>query len=78
MQQTIDKLAKELNLPADVVLKAYKAYWMFIRHTIENLPLKEEMDEETFSKLRTNFNLPNLGKLACTYERYAGIRKKYK
>lgn len=78
MQQTIDRLSRELNLPADVVMKVYKAYWMFIKHTIEELPLKEDMDEKTFSKLRTNFNIPNLGKLVCTYERYIGVKKKYK
>lgn len=78
MQQTIDRLSRELNLPTDVVVKSYKAYWLFIRQTIEKLPLKEDMDEETFSRLRTNFNIPNLGKLACTYERYIGIKKKHK
>lgn len=78
MQQTIDRLSRELNLPTDVVIKSYKAYWLFIRQTIEELPLKEDMDEETFSRLRTNFNIPNLGKLACTYERYVGIKKKHK
>ena len=78
MQQTIDRLSRELNLPTDVVVKSYKAYWLFIRQTIEELPLKEDMDEETFSRLRTNFNIPNLGKLACTYERYIGIKKKHK
>ena len=56
MQQTIDRLSRELNLPADVVVKSYKAYWLFIRQTIEELPLKEDMNEETFSRLRTNFN----------------------
>lgn len=78
MQQTIDRLSRELNLPTDVVVKSYKAYWLFIRQTIEELPLKEDMNEETFSRLRTNFNIPNLGKLACTYERYIGIKKKHK
>lgn len=78
MQQTIDRLSRELNLPTDVVVKSYKAYWLFIRQTIEELPLKEDMDEETFSRLRTNFNIPNLGKLACTYRRYKGIKKKHK
>ena len=78
MQQTIDRLSRELNLPTDVVVKSYKAYWLFIRQTIEELPLKEDMDEKTFSRLRTNFNIPNLGKLACTYERYIGIKRNIK
>lgn len=81
MQQTINKLARELNLPSEVVEKAYKAYWAFIKQTIEKLPFKEEgedIDEDTFNRLRTNFNIPNLGKLVCTYERYVGLRKLYK
>jgi hypothetical protein len=78
MQETINRLSRELKLPSDVVIKTYKAYWQFIRHTIEELPLKETMDEQTFSKLRLNFNIPNLGKLACTYSRYVGMKKKNK
>lgn len=57
-------------------MKSYRAYWSFIRHTIEKLPLKEEMDEKTFKKLRPNFNIPNLGKLVCPYDRYIGLRKR--
>ena len=38
----------------------------------------EEMTEEQFSKLRTNFNLPHLGKLSCNYKRWSGVKKKFK
>ena len=78
MQQTIDRLSRELGLPAEVVTKTYKAYWKFIRSTIESFPLKEDIGEDKFSRLRTNFNIPNLGKLVCTYEKYKGIKKRYK
>lgn len=78
MEETITRLSRELNLPPDVVLKAYKAYWLFIRRKIESLPLKEDIDEETLNKLRPNFNIPNLGKLTCTYERYIGVKKRNK
>lgn len=78
MQQTIDRLSRELGLPRDVVIKTYRAYWLFIRTTIEKLPLKQNLDEVAFSKLRPNFNIPNLGKLVCPYERYIGIKKKQK
>ena len=76
MKEITRRLAEELNLPQDVVLKSYKAYWKFIRHTIEELPLKEDMDEGAFDKLRPNFNIPNLGKLVCPYDRYIGQKKK--
>ena len=75
MQQTINRLSRDLNLPVDVVVKTYKAYWLFIRQTIESFPLKENLSEEEFNKLRTNFNIPNLGKLVCTYDRYIGVKK---
>lgn len=70
MQKTINRIAIELGLPPDVVEEAYNAYWKFIRTKIEELPLKEDLGEEEFNALRTNFNIPNLGKLSCTYERY--------
>lgn len=76
MEAVILKLAEDLNLPPEVVSKTYKAYWLFIRETIQSLPLKEELEEEEFSRLRTNFNLPKLGKLTCTYRRYQGVKKR--
>ena len=76
MEAVISELARELNLPPEVVTKTYKAYWLFIRETIQGLPLKDDLEEEEFSRLRTNFNIPKLGKLTCTYKRYIGVKKK--
>lgn len=78
MEETITRLSRELNLSPSVIEKAYKAYWMFVKQKIEKLPLREDMDEQTFNRLRPNFNIPNLGKLACTYERYLGLKKRIK
>lgn len=75
MKDTLNRLSRDLNLPVEVVQKAYKAYWRFIKTTIESLPLKEDLDESSFKKLRTNINLPNLGKLSCTYERYVYLKE---
>lgn len=74
MQEILNKLSRELNIPIEELIKVYKAYWRFIRCTIESLPLKEELDEEAFSKLKTNFNISNLGKLSCTYSRYKAMK----
>ena len=73
----ITQISKELSLPYKVVDKVYKSYWRFIRDTIQNLPLKENLTEEDFQKLRTNFNIPSLGKLTCTYDRFKRVRKRY-
>ena len=73
----IGKVSEELNLPKGVVDKTYKAFWLFINQSIQSLPLKENLTEEDFAKLRTNFNIPSLGKLSCTYKRMIGMKKRF-
>ena len=77
-KEIIQTVSKKLNIPYEVVNKAYSSYWEFVKTTIEKLPLKDDLSEEQFSQLRTNFNVPSLGKLNCTYERMLGIKQKYK
>lgn len=74
MKNLYKEVAEELNIPVEVVEVAYKTYWKFIRKTIQELPLKEDLSEEEFAKLKTNFNIVSLGKLACTYDRF--LKKK--
>lgn len=71
-------VSKELNLPYKVVDKTYKAYWGSIKSIIENLPLKEDLSQEEFNQLKTNFNIASIGKLSCTYDRYKHLKQKYK
>lgn len=75
MENIFEKLANELNLSKETVENTYKAYWKFIREKITSLVLKKNMTKEDFSKLKTNFNLPSLGKLSCTYDRWEKVRK---
>lgn len=74
----IGKVSEELDLPIEVVDRTYKAFWVFIKSHIQALPLKEDLSEEEFSNLRTNFNIPSLGKLSCTYSRMLGVKKRHK
>ena len=76
-EQIIESVANELQLPVDLVRKTYKAYWQFIRDTIQQLPLKEDISEEDFKKIKTNFNIPSLGKLYCTRDRYLRVKKRF-
>ena len=71
----VSEVSKELNISKEVVDKAYKSYWEFIRKTIQELPLKDISTKEEFSKLRTNFNIPRLGKLYCDYNRFCKVKK---
>ena len=74
----IGKVSQEMGLLPEVVDTAYKSYWKFIKQTIQSLPLKDNISEEGFTKLRTNFNIPSLGKLTCTFDRMMGVKKRFK
>ena len=74
----IGKVSQEMHIPPEVVDAAYKSYWKFIKQTIQSLPLKDDISEEEFAKLRTNFNIPSLGKLTCTFDRMMGVKKRFK
>lgn len=76
--EAIKQVPIELGLPPQVVKEAYESFWTFIRNNIKALPLKEDLSKEEFDKLRTNFNVPSLGKLSCTYDRFIGIKKRLK
>lgn len=77
-QEILKRVSEELELPVEVVKEAYESYWLFIRQSIIDLPLKENLDKEDFNKLRTNFNIPSIGKMSVTWERYLGKKKQWK
>lgn len=35
------------------------------------------MCEEEFNKLKTNFNIPSLGKIYCNFDKYKGIKEQF-
>lgn len=77
-KEIIEKVSGDMLLSPDIVDKTYKAYWRFIRDTIQELPLKKQLSEEEFQALKPNFNIPSLGKLTCTYKRYSEVMEKFK
>lgn len=77
-QEIINKVSGDMEISPDIVDKAYKAFWKYIRDTIQDIPLKDDMSEEEFIMLKPNFNIPSLGKLTCTYKKYKGIKEKFK
>lgn len=77
-KEIILDVSRNLDISPDVVEKVYKAYWSFIKETIQVLPLKDNLSEEEFSTLKTNFNVPSLGKLACTLDKYNRVKKRFK
>ena len=76
-KEIILDVSRNLDISPDVIEKVYKAYWSFIKETIQALPLKDNLSEEEFSTLKTNFNVPSLGKLCVTWNRFVGCKKRY-
>lgn len=70
--------SKQLGISSELVEKVYKSYWKSIRQLISELPLKNNLTEEEFSKLKTSINIPSLGKLYSTYNKVEGIKRKFK
>lgn len=77
-KDSIKKTATALNLPEEFVDKVYRSFWIFVRASIKELNLKRELTEEEFNSLRTNFNIPSLGKLCCTYKDYCSVKQRLK
>lgn len=77
-RKIISDVAQKTGLPEKLIEDTYKAYWKYIKDSIESLPLKENLSREDFSKLRTNFNIPSLGKLVCTFDKYKKLKYYYK
>ena len=77
MNNIYKKVASDLGIPLEVVKSAYQAFWGCVKTKIQELPLKEDLTEEEFNKLSTNFNIPSLGKLYCNYDRYKNVKKRF-
>lgn len=77
LELAISGASHELGIPSETVERIYRAYWLAIKQTIQALPLKENLTEEEFSKLRTSFNIPSLGKLSSSYDRVQGVKRRF-
>lgn len=78
LKEIINEVSNNTGLPKDIVDKTYKAYWKAIREHITSLPLKEDLTDEEFIKLKPNINIPSIGKLYVTLDRYKKMKKMFK
>lgn len=76
-EEIIAKVAEDTGLPASLVNKTYKSFWRAAKEHIASLPLKEDLTDEEFASLRPNVNIPSLGKLYVTPERYRALKNSY-
>ena len=71
-------VSNKLGLSKELVNKTYRAYWKSVKEHTSSLPLKKDLSDEEFLKLQPNVNVPSLGKLCVTLDRYKAIKKSYK
>ena len=73
-KQIIKQVAKELKLPEDLVRNTYKSYWKVIKQIIERNNIKSNdnliFTSDEFNNNVININVPSIGKLNCTYDKY--------
>lgn len=75
MQEIYQKVSKDMGLPTTIIEKGYKAFWKAAREHITSLPLKEDLTDEEFMRLQPNVNIPSIGKLHVTLDRYKRMKK---
>jgi hypothetical protein len=76
-EEIISKVADSTGFSKSLVDKTYKAYWRTVRDYLKSQPLKEDLTDEEFQKLKPNVNIPSLGKFYVTIGRYTSLKEKY-
>lgn len=76
--EIIAKVAADNNLPKDMTDRIYRSYWKAVKEHISALPLKDGLSDEEFEALRPNVNIPSLGKLCVTLDRYKALNHIFK
>lgn len=77
-QEIIADVAESTGLSRHIVDRTYRAYWKTVRDYMASLPLKGDLTDEEFSALRPNVNIPSIGKLYVTLDRYKRMKKVHK
>lgn len=73
-EEIVSRVSDTTGISKNLVDRTYKAYWRTIKEYLESLPLKQDLTEEEFLKLRPNVNIPSLGKLYVTLGVYKRVK----
>lgn len=75
IKMLIHKIGLEFNLRDDHVRKIISSPYKFTREKITALDIKEDLTEEEFNELKTNFRYPYIGKLYTNFKICEKIKK---
>lgn len=74
-EEIVAKVAEDTGLSRKLVDRTYKSYWKAVREYVTSIPLIEDLTDEEFNRLRPNVNVPSLGKLYVTLDKYKRLKK---
>jgi hypothetical protein len=77
-KEIISTVSEQTGIPFHTVDATYKSYWKAVWEHISSLPLKDDLTDEEFLKLRPNVNIPSIGKLCVTLDRYRRMKKMHR
>ena len=66
----IEKISQEMSIPKEVVIKAIESQYEFIRKKTKELHFDPNLTREEFDEMKTNFNIPCIGKLYASFYMY--------
>jgi len=69
----VKELATKYGRPIEEVTRAIESQYTFIRKKTKELDIEPGLSREEFDKLKTNFNIPSIGKLYASYYIYTRI-----
>tara|TARA_R110002049_G_scaffold231127_1_gene403374 strand:- start:20163 stop:20423 length:261 start_codon:yes stop_codon:yes gene_type:complete len=72
------ELAEKYNLDLEVIEKIIASPYDFIQKKTREMNFRDGLTREEFDKMKTNFNIPGLGKLYASFYLYNEIQKKKK
>lgn len=75
----VDELSKKYNVDRDEVIKIIHSQYEFIKDKTSKINLKQRnLSKSEFEDLKTNFNIPSIGKLYASYYSYKRITESKK
>ena len=73
-----EEIADKYGIDVEIVMEIIKSPYDFIQKKTKELDFKNDLTREEFDKMKTNFNIPGIGKLYASFYLYNEIQKKKK
>lgn len=73
-----EEIAEKHGISIDIVKRVILSQYEFIKIKTRDMNFEEGLTKKEFNKLKTNFNLPSIGKLYASYFMYKKIQENKK